>query len=149
MSALLTIQQTEFMTFALDCGLQTGEFGSARIGGLFTRADQVDDTLKATKVKTLGINKNAKAGDGSDKANPNSLSRAADRIQEVEITVMKNAIPGVRSLFVEKGNDRSFLNGFIEINPAMHDFDFDGVDDTWQRKHFRFRRGSIPSRSGP
>ncbi len=57
-------------------------------------------------------------------------------LMTVEITVMKNAIPGVRSLFLEKGNDRSFLNGFVEINPAMHDFDFDGVDDTWQRKHF-------------
>ena len=57
-------------------------------------------------------------------------------LMTVEITVTKNAIPGVRSLFVEKGNDRSFLNGFVEINPAMHDFDFDGVDDTWQRKHF-------------
>jgi hypothetical protein len=57
-------------------------------------------------------------------------------LMTVEIIVAKNATPGVRSLYVEKGNDRSFLNGFVEIKPAMEDFDFDGVDDVWQRNHF-------------
>ena len=54
----------------------------------------------------------------------------------VEITVAKNAKPGVRSLFVEKGNDRSYLNGFVEIISGTDDYDFDGVDDSWQRKYF-------------
>ena len=59
MSALLTMQTSEFTTFALDCGLMTDDFGTARINNIFTRADQVDDTLKATKVKTLGVDKDA------------------------------------------------------------------------------------------
>ena len=54
----------------------------------------------------------------------------------VEVTVAKNAKPGIRSLFVEKSNDRSYLNGFIEISSQTDDFDFDGIDDIWQRKHF-------------
>ena len=61
----------------------------------------------------------------------------------VEITVAKNAMPGVRSLFVEKGNDRSYLNGFV-ITSGTNDYDFDGVDDAWQREHFDIRVGSIP-----
>uniref|UniRef100_A0A7S2CRY1 EF-hand domain-containing protein n=1 Tax=Haptolina brevifila TaxID=156173 RepID=A0A7S2CRY1_9EUKA len=92
-TALQTMQKTEFFNLINDCGMisqdeQTG-FTFTRVVNIFMRADQVDDTMKATKVKTLGVNKNAKAGDGSDKANVNNLSRAADRIQEVEITVMK------------------------------------------------------------
>ena len=44
MSALLTMQMSEFTTFALDCGLMTDDFGTARINNIFTRADQIDDT---------------------------------------------------------------------------------------------------------
>ena len=40
----------------------------------------------------------------------------------------KNIVPGVRSLYVEKGNERSYVNGFIEILPNTEDFDFDGSD---------------------
>ena len=41
MTALMTIQSTEFTTFALDCGLMTDDFSTARINNIFTRADQV------------------------------------------------------------------------------------------------------------
>ena len=54
----------------------------------------------------------------------------------VEITLEKNIVPGVRSLYVEKGNERSYANGFIEILPNTEDFDFDGLNDFWQRKNF-------------
>ena len=54
----------------------------------------------------------------------------------VEITLEKNIVPGVRSLYVEKGNERSYVNGFIEILPNTEDFDFDGLNDSWQRKNF-------------
>jgi len=96
-TALQTMQKTEFFNFAMDCGMVSNHeqgFNATRVTNIFMRADQVDDTLKATKVKTLGVNKNAKAGDGSDKANVNTLSRAGDRIQEVEITVMKGDFAG-------------------------------------------------------
>ena len=54
----------------------------------------------------------------------------------VEVTIAKNTMPGVRSLYVEKGNDKTYLNGFVEIIPEAVDFDFDGIDDDWQRTHF-------------
>ena len=84
MSALLTMQTSEFTTFALDCGLMTDDFGTARINNIFTRADQVDDKLKAKKVKTVDKNASAK-GNAIDK---NDQSSASHRIAEVETTVM-------------------------------------------------------------
>ena len=54
----------------------------------------------------------------------------------VEITVEKNAVPGVRSLYVKQGNNLSYANGFIEILQDIEDFDFDGLNDSWQRKNF-------------
>jgi len=54
----------------------------------------------------------------------------------VEVTVSKNAAPGVRSLFVQKGNDEAYLNGFVEILSSEEDHNFDGLDDRWQREQF-------------
>jgi hypothetical protein len=54
----------------------------------------------------------------------------------VEVTVAKNAVPGVRSLFVQKGNDEAYLNGFAEILSGEEDHNFDGLDDRWQREQF-------------
>ncbi|MBC8245234.1 MAG: matrixin family metalloprotease [Verrucomicrobia bacterium] len=54
----------------------------------------------------------------------------------VEVTVSKNAEPGVRSLFVQKGNDVAQLNGFVEILSGEEDYNFDGLDDRWQREQF-------------
>ena len=114
-TALQTMQKTEFFNFVQDCGMISNHeqgFNATRVTNIFMRADQVDDTMKATKVKTLGVNKNAKAGDGSDKANANSLSRAADRVQEVEITVMKgdSAESGDRGLTLPE-----FLEGVVAL----------------------------------
>ena len=61
---------------------------------------------------------------------------AGYNLMTVEITVENNAVPGVRSLYVEKGNERTYANGFIEILPDTEDFDFDGINDSWQRKNF-------------
>jgi hypothetical protein len=114
-TSLQTMQKTEFFNFAMDCGVVSNHeqgFNATRVTNIFTRADQVDDTLKATKVKTLGVNKDAKAGDGSDKANVNTLQRAADRIQEVEITVMKGD-------FAQAGDHGLKLEEFLEAVVAM------------------------------
>ncbi len=54
----------------------------------------------------------------------------------VEVTVSKNAAPGVRSLTVQKGNDVAHLNGFVEILSGEEDHNFDGLDDRWQREQF-------------
>jgi len=54
----------------------------------------------------------------------------------VEVTVAKSAEPGVRSLTVRKGNNEAQLNGFVEILSGEEDYNFDGLDDRWQRKQF-------------
>ena len=54
----------------------------------------------------------------------------------VEVTVAKNAVPGVRSLTVQKGNDLVYVNGFVEIISGVQDYNFDGLDDSWQREQF-------------
>jgi len=58
------------------------------------------------------------------------------RLISVEVTVAKNAAPGVRSLTVQKGNDLAYVNGFVEIISGEEDHNFDGLDDRWQREQF-------------
>ena len=58
------------------------------------------------------------------------------RLISVEVTVAKNAAPGVRSLIVQKGNDLAYINGFVEIISGDQDHNFDDLDDRWQREQF-------------
>jgi len=58
------------------------------------------------------------------------------RLISVEVTVAKNATPGVRSMYVQKGNDVAYINGFVEIISGVQDYNFDGLDDSWQREQF-------------
>ena len=44
--ALLTMQQSELQTLAIDVGLTTDKFSMTRVINIFKRADQVDDTFK-------------------------------------------------------------------------------------------------------
>jgi hypothetical protein len=52
------------------------------------------------------------------------------------ISVAAEATPGLRSLVVRHGNNLAIANGFLEILPLVRDDNFDGLDDTFQRKHF-------------
>ena len=58
------------------------------------------------------------------------------RLISVEVTVAKNAAPGVRSLTVQKGNDLAYIYGFVEIISGEQDHNIDGLDDRWQRDQF-------------
>ena len=71
---------------------------------------------------------------GKTTYNPNAFD--GFNMISVEVTVAKNAAPGVRSLFVQKGNDKAYLNGFSEILSGEEDHNFDGLDDLWQREQF-------------
>jgi hypothetical protein len=53
--ALLTMQQSELQTLALDVGMNTDKFSMTRVINIFRRADQVDDTKKSSdaNVKVL------------------------------------------------------------------------------------------------
>ena len=131
MAALTTMQQTEFMNFAMDCGIMTDQFTSMRVQNVFIRADQIDDTMKATTVKVMGIKKDAKVGEQDVRAlaegKDQRLSRVADRIQEVETTVMRGefAQAGDKALtFVE------FLEAIVSIalfraNPKLGELGHD------------------------
>lgn len=52
------------------------------------------------------------------------------------VTVSAEASPGLRTLIVERGNDRAYASGFLEILPDQPDANFDGLDDRFQRKYF-------------
>ena len=54
----------------------------------------------------------------------------------VAISVASNATPGLRSFVIQKGADRAYANGYLEILPKVPDYNFDGLDDTFQRKYF-------------
>ncbi|MBI3876950.1 MAG: matrixin family metalloprotease [Verrucomicrobia bacterium] len=54
----------------------------------------------------------------------------------VPISVSSNATPGMRSFVVQTGTNIAYENGFLKILPAMPDFNFDGLDDAFQRKYF-------------
>jgi hypothetical protein len=52
------------------------------------------------------------------------------------VNVSSNATPGLRSFVVRRGNDHAYANGFLEVQPAVLDFNFDGLDDRFQRRYF-------------
>ncbi len=54
----------------------------------------------------------------------------------VPISVSSNATPGMRSFVVQSGTNIAYANGFLKILPAVPDVNFDGLDDTFQRKYF-------------
>jgi len=58
------------------------------------------------------------------------------------MTVSSDAAPGLRSFVLQDGAEFTFANGFLEITPFQVDFNFDGMDDRFQRKHFPLFTGS-------
>src|SRR5207247_4085307 len=53
----------------------------------------------------------------------------------VSISVASNATPGLRSFIVQRGADLAYANGFLEVEDNIPDFNFDGLDDRFQRTH--------------
>jgi len=54
----------------------------------------------------------------------------------VPISIASNATPGLRSFVVQQGANVAYANGFIEVLPPIPDYNFDGLDDRFQRKYF-------------
>ena len=52
------------------------------------------------------------------------------------ISVASNAMPGLRTIIVSKGSDLAYANGYLEIVPNNPDYNFDGLDDVFQRQYF-------------
>jgi hypothetical protein len=52
------------------------------------------------------------------------------------VSVSTNATPGMRTFTVTQAGNVAQANGFVEILPSVPDYNFDGLDDTFQRKWF-------------
>jgi hypothetical protein len=52
------------------------------------------------------------------------------------ISVSSNATPGLRTIKVTQGTNIAYANGFFEVLPLVADYNFDGLDDVFQRKYF-------------
>jgi hypothetical protein len=54
----------------------------------------------------------------------------------VSLSVASNATPGLRCFILQQGTNRAVANGFIEVLPLHPDYNFDGLDDYFQRQYF-------------
>ena len=52
------------------------------------------------------------------------------------ITVGADATPGLRSFVLENEAEVAYANGFLEVLPTQFDFNFDRLDDRFQRAYF-------------
>jgi hypothetical protein len=53
------------------------------------------------------------------------------------VTVASNATPGLRSFVARLGNEVAYANGFVEIAPPFPDYNFDNLDDRFQRQYWQ------------
>jgi len=59
------------------------------------------------------------------------------RFWSVPISVASNATPGLRDFIVtHQGTNVAYANGFLEIQPGVYDYNFDGLNDLFQRQYF-------------
>ena len=63
---------------------------------------------------------------------PNALASMA--LIQAPVDVSVNASPGLRSLSVTSGGYTAWANGFAEVVPLVLDYNFDGLDDLFQRR---------------
>jgi hypothetical protein len=75
-------------------------------------------------------------GDGLTLGEPVFNTFSGSNFISVLINVDRNATPGLRTLVVQRGNDLAYANGFLEIQSHVPDFNFDGLDDRYQRQYF-------------
>jgi hypothetical protein len=75
-------------------------------------------------------------GDGLSLGAPAFDTLSGSNFISVSISVASNATPGLRTLIVQRGNDLAYANGFLEIQTPFPDFNFDGLDDRFQRLYF-------------
>jgi hypothetical protein len=69
---------------------------------------------------------------------PNALPGLSPALNcvSVLISVASDAVPGMRSFVLQQGSNVAFVNGFLEIMPKVIDYNFDGLDDLYQRRHW-------------
>lgn len=79
-------------------------------------------------------------GDGLTLGSPIYLANAFGsglNFISVPISVSSNATPGTRDFIVTQyGTNVAYANGFLEIQAPAPDYNFDGLDDRFQRQYF-------------
>jgi len=76
-------------------------------------------------------------GDGLTLGAPTFKTQSGLNFISVPISVASDATPGLRSFVVQLGTNVAYANGFLEIQPPVPDFNFDGLDDRFQRQYFQ------------
>jgi hypothetical protein len=54
----------------------------------------------------------------------------------IPISVSSTATPGLRSFVVNDGGNLAYANGYLEIAASVPDYNFDGLDDRFQRQYW-------------
>jgi hypothetical protein len=75
-------------------------------------------------------------GDGLTLGAPTFSTLSGLNFVSVPISVAGNATPGLRSFVIQRGADVAYANGFLDIQSLVPDFNFDGLDDRFQRLYF-------------
>ena len=72
---------------------------------------------------------------GAPIINPSTFSGTRVLVS-VPVSISNDATPGLRSFVLRQGENLAYANGFLEILPDQPDYNFDGLDDRFQRAHF-------------
>ena len=79
-------------------------------------------------------------GDGIDytptTVDTNSFAQDGLTMLTIQITIHSDAVPGLRTFYVSSGGFTYSANGYLKIRNAVPDFNFDGLDDRFQRQYF-------------
>ena len=61
---------------------------------------------------------------------------AGQNTLEASIQVSSNATPGLKTITVSKSGNFAYANGYLEVASLVPDFNFDGLDDRFQRLYW-------------
>ncbi|MGV3774701.1 MAG: carboxypeptidase regulatory-like domain-containing protein [Verrucomicrobiales bacterium] len=148
----LAAGETKTLDFAVAPGNPPFRIGSISKAG--TTPDDVNIQRFAVMLKPQGQTVYLSVNSSSFPLSGASLSITGDGL-EVGPTVIKpnrfnggihtltapvlvraNATPGLRSFVVTHGNNVAYANGYLELLPPVRDWNFDGLDDIFQRQYF-------------
>jgi hypothetical protein len=74
--------------------------------------------------------------DGATMFTPDIYGGSGFNVISVPVEIAANASPGMRSLVLQQDNVTVYANGFLIIPPATPDYNFDNLDDRFQRQYF-------------
>ena len=60
----------------------------------------------------------------------------AQHLLKAQITIATNATAGLRTIVVRRGTEIAYANGYFEVSAPAPDYNFDNLDDRFQRRYF-------------